>query len=548
MRKKLCSVLYAGLLLLLTATRAYSGPGRIYIAFRQEVPANNLAIDQKAIISRSQAYQHLQEQYGLQLINPFAFSEQKLEEMAANALRLTGSDASVQDLKRIFGLKTANLSAEESDALLKQLRSLDIISYVSVLPDEPIMPPGDIAPVTQNFESLQTYIGPDPGVNMKYAWDRGFYGQNVKFRDVEYGVNIHHEDLEDQNIYIQPGKTLYASLTTAFTEHGTAVFGILAANKGDYGITGMVHQVMEGVLYPEYTEEDGYDRPLAVSSAINNTDPGDVIVLEMQASGVSGYAPAEYDYVIWSLTKAATDAGAIIVAAAGNGNQDLDDVLYEDYMNRGNSGAILVGAGSNNTAHTRLSYSTHGSRVDLQGWGQQVFSTGYGDVYQVGGDFNQSYTSFSGTSSATPVVAACVINLQSYYRSLTGGRCLTGQQIKTILQHTGIPQGNAVAGNIGPLPDMKPAMEYVASTVKIKDSDGNIGIYPNPAREQLFIYSKDRNAVQSYSIYNMLGQQLSSNIPAPATNTIDISLLAKGNYVIQLRTAQGLVYCPFVKE
>src|SRR5690606_1088882 len=176
------------------------------------------------------------------------------------------------------------------------------------------------------------------------------------------------------NTYIQPGMTVHSSMDAGWTEHGTATAGVVFAHKGDYGVSGMAHGANEFVLFPEYTEEFGYDRIFAVSEAIANSATGDVILYEMQTGGASGepedYVPAEYNQVIWNLTKAASDAGIVIVAAAGNGNQNLDHAMYADYMNRGDSGAIIVGAGSSTVQHDKLWFSTYGSRVNVQGWGQ----------------------------------------------------------------------------------------------------------------------------------------------------------------------------------
>jgi hypothetical protein len=60
---------------------------------------------------------------------------------------------------------------------------------------------------------------------------------------------------------------------------------------------------------------------------------------------------------------------------------------------------------------SRLDFSNHGSAVDAQGWGREVTTCGYGDL-QGGGDEDRWYSdTFSGTSSASPVVVgtlACV--------------------------------------------------------------------------------------------------------------------------------------------
>ena len=62
---------------------------------------------------------------------------------------------------------------------------------------------------------------------------------------------------------------------------------------------------------------------------------------------------------------------------------------------------------------SRLSFSTYGSRVDVQGWGHNVTTTGYGGLFTGGGDPNQYYTAtFNGTSSASPIVAGAAAALQ----------------------------------------------------------------------------------------------------------------------------------------
>ena len=96
------------------------------------------------------------------------------------------------------------------------------------------------------------------------------------------------------------------------------------------------------------------------------------------------------------------------IEAAGNGRVDLDDDRCQQRFDRNirDSGAIIVGAGHAETRE-RLSFSSYGQRVDLQGWGHRVTTTGYGGLFDPS-DIRQRYTSsFNGTSSASPIVAWC---------------------------------------------------------------------------------------------------------------------------------------------
>jgi hypothetical protein len=147
----------------------------------------------------------------------------------------------------------------------------------------------------------------------------------------------------------------------------------------------------------------------------------------------------------------------VVVAAAGNGAQNLDAAAYFDYRQMGDSGAIIVGAGQPDTAHTPHAFSTFGERVDVHAWGSAVFSLGYGDFAAYGGDKNQRYTqNFNGTSSASALVAGVCCLLQEASEALAGAR-LGPRDLRSLLETTGIPQGAGV--EIGPFPDTVAALQ-----------------------------------------------------------------------------------------
>jgi hypothetical protein len=115
------------------------------------------------------------------------------------------------------------------------------------------------------------------------------------------------------------------------------------------------------------------------------------------------------------------------------------------------SGCILVGAGAppkgthgndHGADRSRLGFSNYGSAIDAQGWGEEVTTTGYGDLYTNGTVTTQYTKSFSGTSSATPCVAGCLAALQGWLKNggLGKEKILTPKEARHLLRTTGMQQ------------------------------------------------------------------------------------------------------------
>lgn len=98
------------------------------------------------------------------------------------------------------------------------------------------------------------------------------------------------------------------------------------------------------------------------------------------------------------------------------------------------------------------------ARVDEQGWGENVTTTGYGDMFNPDNDVRRYYTrSFNGTSSATPIVASTVLAIQGV-RQACGLPPLRPLEMRNLLARTGTRQGEPLTTNIGPLPNLAAAL------------------------------------------------------------------------------------------
>ena len=331
-----------------------------------------------------------------------------------------------------------------------------------------VPPPGDLGSVTPDYTARQGWLDAEAGVDAWTAWETyGVDGDGIRIGDCEYGWHHGHEDLVDGAVEPEVGQTPPPDVAArGWDHHGTAVAGELIGQHNPYGVSGLAPGATLGT-YPEWTVEGGSRRGSAISSAIADSAPGDVVLLEMQTGGPDGrLCPAEVNPAVWTIVRTGTDAGVVVVGAAGNGSANLDSAPYADYRSRGDSGAILVGAGSSNAAHTRMGFSTYGTRVDVHAWGQNVFTTGYGGFARIDGSNLQAYTAtFSGTSSASPFIAGSAALLQQHalrYRL----EPLSSVEVRDILVSTGTPA--AADARIGPIPNLPLALAEVEALLDIE--------------------------------------------------------------------------------
>jgi len=75
-------------------------------------------------------------------------------------------------------------------------------------------------------------------------------------------------------------------------EHGTAVLGEIAADSNSFGMTGIVFNVALGTV-----SIGSMPTADAITTAVANSDTGDVILIELQIGGPNGgaYVPVEFE-------------------------------------------------------------------------------------------------------------------------------------------------------------------------------------------------------------------------------------------------------------
>ena len=366
-------------------------------------------------------------------------------------------------------------------ALASQLTKAPTVwkAYVAPRPVPAVMATGT-SKGSRNFEPSQGYLHSAPnGIGAMEAWTaKGGRGAGVTVCDIEGNWNRTHEDLPSGIALL--GGTVINDIV--WRNHGTAVLGEIVSLPGEVGTVGIAHKARAAVHSAVIANV--FNTAGAINGAAANLKPGDVILIELQATGPNGkYVAMQYWDDIFSAIRAATDKGITVVEAAGNGDENFDLPIFNGTGLQKDSGAVVVGAGIPPTnwfdffgagpgsgyteigvPRSRIWFSNYGKIVSVQAWGWHVTTLGYGDA-QGGASENRWYTlRFSGTSSASPIVTGSVACVQGRAKAKTGSP-LTPAKVRALLINTGTPQqagpGVPLSQHIGPQPNLPQAFQSI---------------------------------------------------------------------------------------
>lgn len=382
------------------------------------------------------------------------------------------SGRQLADLDLYFSVPVgAGVTAGQVAEILRALNALPSVEIAYAQPparpasvERPEPLPASATPpvTTPDFQSQQGYLNAAPGgVDALYAWTQpGGTGQGIKIVDIEGGWRTTHEDLP--TLFHAQGSQINDPI---WINHGTAVLGEMVGKNNGFGVTGIVYQAQAG-----YESIGSQSLASALLGAGEAAGAGGVVLIELHYGGPANSSPctcntsqcdlipAEYYQDHYDAIADLTANGTVVVEAAGNGSTDLDDPVYGGVFNRNvrDSGAILVAA-SNPFDRNPTCWTNWGSRIDMHGWGGSVVTLGYGGLFN-GGTEDRWYTgSFSGTSSASPIVTGAAVSLRAHALA-TLGDTLDPLFVRDLLKENGTPQ---VPGpkNIGPLPDLRAAFD-----------------------------------------------------------------------------------------
>jgi hypothetical protein len=387
--------------------------------------------------------------------------ERELDDERAAAKRRSGRD--LADLNLYYVVKLAP-GANAAGVAERLNRSPTIEFAEPELKPSPL--PVDLSPTTSNLSRSQGYRSPPPGGvgALDPASVPGSDGTGISVVDIEYDWVLNHEDLElpaSANIDSATLSDPFHPRRVVTAQQFWARLGAGGTPMASPASTGRPHDGRpvehERIRLQRGAGDRPGDRNAGGRGRHFDRAAGAGLRRELQV----GPGRLRSGRVLAVQLRRARDRhgqGIVVIETAGNGTVNLDGPSCGGLFNRStrDSGAIIVGAGDS-AARSRLWYSSHGSRVDVQGWGNSITTTGYGDAFNHPGDIRQRYTHvFGGTSGAAPIVTGSVLALQGALKA-RGLALATPAEMREALVVTGTAQTGTE--HIGPLPNIKAALD-----------------------------------------------------------------------------------------
>ncbi|MES2567156.1 MAG: S8 family serine peptidase [Bacteroidota bacterium] len=251
--------------------------------------------------------------------------------------------------------------------------------------------------------------------------------------------------------------------------HGTHVAGIIAASrKNGLGMDGVADNVK---IMSVRCVPDGDERDKDVANAIRYAVDNGAVILNMSFG--KKYSPGKK--VVDDAVKYAESKGVLLIHAAGNAADDIDEVTHYPCKKLENgkvpSNFMDVGALSWRSGdEIAAPFSNYGKQT------VDIFAPGV-DIHSTVPD-NNKYKDASGTSMAAPVVAGVAAVLKSYYPELTPKqiiKILTKSSVKTYKDKKVIKPGSkdemiefSELSKTGGIVNLYEAVKMAQSMVKVK--------------------------------------------------------------------------------
>ncbi|NMH73225.1 S8 family peptidase [Bacillus sp. RO2] len=247
----------------------------------------------------------------------------------------------------------------------------------------------------QVFATAQTTPWGIPHIKADKAHASGVTGSGVKVAVLDTGIDANHADLN-----VKGGASFVSGEPNALQDgngHGTHVAGTVAALNNTTGVLGVAYNA--DLYAVKVLNASGSGTLSGIAQGIEWSIANDMDVINMSLGGSSGST---------ALQQACDNAyasGIVVIAAAGNsGSKGKRNTI--GYPAKYSS---VIAVGAVDSSNNRASFSSVGGELEVMAPGVNILSTTPGN----------NYSSFNGTSMASPHVAGAAALIKGKYPNMT---------------------------------------------------------------------------------------------------------------------------------
>ncbi|MBD0832683.1 S8 family serine peptidase [Aestuariibaculum sediminum] len=370
------------------------------------------------------------------------------------------------------------------------------------------------------------------GTGMTVAvMDAGFPGVNTiggfqRLRDASGIIDTY--DFVDREIDVYNNTT---------DKHGTWVLSTMAG----YIENQFVGTAPDASYYLFITEDGSGENPVEESYWVEAAERADSLGVDVINTSLGygafytnlnyRYSAAEYDGQTTYITKGANIAfekGLLLINSVGNEG--------ENGVNAPADSPYVLSIGAVDASGTYASFSSVGSPVqpsrkpDVVAQGQASYVI----------DVSNAIGTINGTSFSSPILAGGITCLWQALPNKTNAEIMK-------LVRESASQYNTPDYELGyGIPDLYASLNQGLS-VQSNRLD-LIKVFPNPTRNTLYLQLPNAQISYLASIYDVLGKQVNNTKISSHQNKIELASLAKGLYVLRLKSPENTVSIKLIKQ
>ncbi|MEP5254011.1 MAG: S8 family serine peptidase [Winogradskyella arenosi] len=351
------------------------------------------------------------------------------------------------------------------------------------------------------------------------------------------------QNLRDQGLllggydFVDRTTDIYNSTSS---NHGTKVLSTM----GGFIQDSFVGTAPDASYYLFRTEDASSENPVEESYWVEAAERADSLGVDIinTSLGYTTYDNANYSYTpadmngetafITKGANIAAEKGLLVVVSAGNSGS----ASWQTVGAPADSPNVLS-IGAVNADGDYVSFSSQGSAAQIGYQKPDVAARG-GNAFVI--DEYNSIVQNNGTSFSAPILCGGLAALKQALPNVTPS------VLKDLVRQSA-SQYNAPDQFLGyGIPNL-----YTAKNLALSVDDFNLEglrLYPNPVNSDLYLSFPEAQSQIKVVVYNQLGQEVLQETLTETTESLDVSALSAGIYLIQLSTEVGVKTLQFIKS